>query len=126
MFVYPDPAGAQRKTSANGMTDHKILENKGFIVKAPRKHDLVRDRINALNARLKNANGAINLEIGKNCKFTIECLEKHSFKPNTSIPDKDTGYDHMVDALSYMVAFLFPIVKPQTAYKPQTWGTKIA
>lgn len=123
VFIFPDPAGAARKTSANGMTDHKILENRGFIVKAPRRHDPVRDRINATNARFKNALGEINLYIGKNCKHTIESLEKHSFKPNTQIPDKDTGFDHMFDALSYMVAYLYPIKKTvNTEDQPSRWG----
>lgn len=126
IFVYPDPAGSQRKTSANGQTDHKILENRGFIVKAPRKHDAVRDRINATNARFKNAAGDINLYIGKNCKHTIESLEKHSFKPGTSIPDKDSGFDHQFDALSYMVAFLYPINKPMPEIQPSRWGHAIA
>ena len=127
IYVYPDPAGSARKTSANGMTDHKILENRGFIVKAPRRHDPVRDRINATNARFKNANGDVNLFIHKNCKRTIESLEKHSFKPGTSIPDKDSGYDHQFDALSYMVAFLFPITKTvNTGYQPQRWIAQIS
>ncbi len=126
IFIFPDPAGAQRRTSANGMTDHKILENRGFIVKAPRRHDPVRDRINALNARLLNANKQINLHITKNCKFTIECLEKHSFKPGTGVPDKDTGFDHMVDAISYMVAYLYPIKKEvDNSDQPVRWGTAI-
>lgn len=126
IFVYPDPAGAQRKTSANGQTDHKILENRGFIVKAPRRHDAVRDRINATNARFRNALGEHNLFIRKNCAKTIESLDKHSFKPNTQIPDKDSGYDHQFDALSYMVAYLFPIRKtPDTAQQPQRWGAAI-
>jgi hypothetical protein len=126
IFVYPDPAGAQRKTSANGQTDHKILENRGFIVKAPRRHDPVRDRINATNARFRNAAGEINLYIGKNCKRTIESLEKHSFKPNTQIPDKDSGHDHQFDALSYMVAYLYPIKGPQIPQQTGRWGHQIA
>jgi hypothetical protein len=126
IFVYPDPAGSQRKTSANGMTDHKILENRGFVVKAPRKHDPVRDRINATNARLRNAAGEINLYIGRSCKKTIESLEKHSFKVGTSIPDKDSGYDHMFDALSYMVAYLYPIRTQSVPAEPQRWGHQIA
>ena len=126
IFVYPDPAGSQRKTSANGMTDHKILENRGFIVKAPRRHDPVRDRINATNARLKNARGEHRLFITKNCKRTIECLEKHSFKPNTQIPDKDTGFDHMFDALSYKVAYLYPIRKNiDTSQQRPSWGVAL-
>lgn len=127
IFVYPDPSGTQRKTSANGQTDHKILENSGFIVKAPRKHDAVRDRINATNARFSNANSDTRLWVTRNCKYTIESLEKHSFKPNTQIPDKDSGYDHMWDALSYMVAYMYPIRKQtKTQQQPQRWGVALA
>lgn len=115
--VYPDPAGSQRKTSANGMTDHKILENRGFRVLAPRKHDAVRDRINATNARFCNSLGEHRLFVTKNCKHLIESLEKHAFKPNTSIPDKDSGWDHAFDALSYMVAYMYPIRREQE-YEP--------
>ena len=127
VFVYPDPAGSQRKTSANGNTDHKILENRGFVVKAPRKHDAVRDRINAANARLKNANGKVFYYIGSNCKHTIESLDKHTFKEGTGIPDKDSGHDHMFDALSYKLAFLYPIRKAvSTSNQPQRWGVALA
>jgi hypothetical protein len=127
IFVYPDPAGAQRKTSAGGKTDHTILENRGFIVKAPRRHDPVRDRINATNARLKSADGVSHLFITKSCKYTIESLDKHTFKQGTGIPDKDSGYDHQFDALSYMVAYLYPIRKAvDTTDQPQRWGVAIS
>ena len=126
IFAYPDPSGSARKTASGGATDHIILQNAGFIVKAPRKHDPVRDRINATNARFRSANGDINLLIHKDNKYTIESLEKHTFKPGTGIPDKDSGYDHMFDALSYMVAFLFPVRKTQTTTStPGRWGHKI-
>ena len=124
-FPSHDPVSSARKTSANGMTDHKILENRGFVVKAPRRHDPVRDRINATNARFKNANGDVNLRITRNCVKTIESLEKHAFKKGTSIPDKDSGFDHQFDALSYMVAYLFPIKKKtNTEDQPKSWGVK--
>lgn len=127
IFVYPDPAGNQRRTSANGMTDHKILENAGFVVKSPRGHDPVRDRINAINARLQNTLGEVNLYIDPRCKKTIESLERYTFKPNTQIPDKDSGYDHIFDALSYAVAYLYPIRKTidPSATEPARWGHKI-
>ena len=127
IFVYPYPAGHQRKTSANGNTDIKILENRGFIVKAPRRHDAVKDRINAANARLKNAEGVVNYLITKNCKHTIESLDKHTFKEGTGIPDKDSGYDHMFDALSYKLAFLYPIKKAQNNQnQPVRWGVAVS
>ena len=33
IFIYPDPASRQRKTSAGGRTDLSILQNGGFHVK---------------------------------------------------------------------------------------------
>jgi PBSX family phage terminase large subunit len=126
VFCYPDPAGSARKSSANGHTDHTILQNAGFIVKAPRKHDPVRDRINALNARLLDANKERHLYITKNAKYTIESLEKYTYKEGTQIPDKDSGYDHIFDALTYCIAYLFPVRKNTTQpTQPQRWGAKI-
>lgn len=127
VFVYPDPSGSRRQTSSGGMSDHLILQNAGFIVKAPRKHDPVRDRINAINARFKSADGKINLYIGKSTKYTIECLDKHQFKEGTMVPDKDSGYDHMFDALSYCVAFMYPIRKNvSTTEQPGRWNHQIS
>ena len=127
VFVYPDPSGSRRQTSSGGMSDHLILQNAGFVVKAPRKHDPVRDRINAINARFRSAEGKVNLYIAKTAKYTIECLDKHQFKEGTMVPDKDSGYDHMFDALSYCVAFMYPIRKTvaQTE-QPARWGHRIS
>lgn len=125
VFVYPDPSGAARKTSANGHTDFTILTNAGFNVKAPRRHDPVRDRINALNARLRSADGKNHLFVSKRCKYSIESLEKYCFKPGTQVPDKDSGFDHMFDAISYCVAFIFPLQRVQEPFVPERWGQKI-
>ena len=125
VFVYPDPSGAARKTSANGHTDFTILANAGFNVKAPRRHDPVRDRINALNARLRSADSKNHLFVSKRCKYSIESLEKYCFKPGTQVPDKDSGFDHMFDAISYCVAFIFPLQRNQEPYVPERWGQKI-
>jgi hypothetical protein len=123
--VFPDPSGSRSQTSSGGRSDHSILANAGFAVKAPRKHDPVKDRINALNARFKNANGECRLYISKRCKNTIECLDKHQFQPGTMIPVKGGAHDysHQFDALSYMVAYMFPIRRlPQSPPKAAKWG----
>ena len=116
VWVYPDPASRQRKTYAGGATDLSLLQNAGFTVKAPLAHDAVRDGINAVNARLCDATGARHLLVDPKCKYTIESLERHAYKEGTSVPDKDSGYDHMSDALRYMVSYIWPVkrdVKPQ-------------
>ena len=122
VFVYPDPAGSARKSSAGGITDHTILANGGFVVKSPRSHTPVRDRINAVNSRLKDSTGIRHLLIHPRCKYTIEGLERHTYKEGTSQPDKDSGYDHMMDALGYMVDYLFPVRKDTTKItQPTRW-----
>jgi phage terminase large subunit len=126
IFVFPDPSGSRRQTSSGGRSDHAILANAGFIVKAPRKHDPVRDRINATNARLCSGTGLRRLFVSPNCKRTIESLEKHSYKQGTVVPDKDSGHDHMFDALSYAVAYLYPLRKtPPQNNLNQAWRPSI-
>jgi len=125
VWVYPDPAARQRKTSAGGATDISILTNAGFVVKAPMAHDAVRDGINAVNSRLCAATGARHLLVDPRCKYTIEALERHAYKPGTSVPDKDSGHDHMSDALRYMVSYIWPV---KTEHKPQPvqrWAHRI-
>ena len=127
IWVYPDPAGNQRKTSAGGATDIMLLSNAGFVVKAPRSHTPVRDRINAVNSRLCSSSGIRHLIIDPKCKYTIEGLERQVYKEGTSQPDKDGGYDHMNDALGYMTDYLFPVRRDQDPELliPQRWGHKI-
>ena len=126
IFAYPDPAARQRKTSAGGQTDLTILQNAGFVVKAPQAHTPVRDRINAVNSRLCDSTGERHLILTPACKYTIEGLERHTYKEGTVQPDKDSGYDHQMDALGYMVDYLYPVrrdIKPQA---PQRWGHRLA
>lgn len=123
--VYPDPAGAARKTSAGGRTDHTILRSAGFTVKAPHGHNAIRDGVNAVNAKLRSSSGITSLFFDPKCKYSIECLEKHTYKEGTSIPDKAAGFDHMNDALRYMVDYLHPIRQPTTPPSTRMWAHKL-
>jgi hypothetical protein len=128
IWAYPDPAGHQRKSSAGGATDITILANAGWIVKAPRQHTPVRDRINAVNSRLCDTTGIRHLFIDPKCKYTIEGLERQVYKEGSSQPDKDGGYDHMNDAIGYMVDYLFPVrreVELDTT-QPRRWSHALA
>jgi hypothetical protein len=118
--IYPDPACRQRKTSAGGRTDLSILQNAGFEVKVRNSHSAIRDRINAVNSRLRSADGVRQLFVDPKCKKTIESLERQTYKEGTSQVNKD-GYDHMNDALGYAVDYLFPIRKQYEAEPPQRW-----
>lgn len=123
IIVYPDPAGSARKTSAVGKTDHTIIRDYGFQVRAPRAHPAVKDRNNAVNRLLCDASGDKHMFVTPNCKTTIESLSKHQYKANSNIPDKESGYDHMADSCAYMVNYLYPIRRANTAPTgPETFG----
>ena len=122
IVVYPDPSAKQRKTSAGGFTDISILKNAGFDVRCRNTAPLVRDRINSVNSRLKNVNGKNNLFIVKSCKNVIKSIERQIYKEGTHIPDKDSGYDHMNDALGYLIEFNFPLRRNFVSSPQKRWS----
>jgi hypothetical protein len=122
IIIYPDPASRQRKTSAGGFTDLSILKNAGFEVKTRPNSPLVRDRINSVNSKLKNANGKSSLFMLKSCKNMIKSIERQVYKENTHVPDKDSGYDHFNDALGYLVEYVYPLRRDFKPSKPIRWS----
>lgn len=125
--IFPDPAGVQRKTSANGNTDIKLLENAGFTVRYHRQHPQVKDRINSANSLFHHRDDdTTRFYIDARCKHTIKSLQQFCYKENSQIPDKDSGFDHMFDALTYAIQFLFPINKEYKEQPVQRFGHKVA
>ncbi|CAB4153881.1 hypothetical protein UFOVP635_36, partial [uncultured Caudovirales phage] len=97
-----------------------------YVVKCPNHHTPVRDRINAVNSRLRDSLGITHLFVNPKCKYTIEGLERQTYKEGTTQPDKDSGYDHQMDALGYLVDFLFPVRRDIAPIAPQRWAHKLA
>jgi phage terminase large subunit len=125
--IYPDPAGVQRKTSANGNTDIKLLENAGFTVRYHRQHPQVKDRINSANSLFfLRDDKSTRFYLDPKCKHTIKSLQQFCYKEDSQIPDKDSGFDHMFDALTYAIQFLFPINKEVQPVAPQRFGHQLA
>jgi hypothetical protein len=112
IMVFPDPAGASRKTSAGyGVTDFTILQQAGFQVYPSTSKYSVSDRINTVNTALCNAaderhvlfhNGGTTTRIQKS-------LDGFTYLENTSIPDPKSPLVHISDALGYMLMILTPI-----------------
>ena len=124
IFIYPDPAARQRKTSAGGKTDLSILQNAGFDVKAKLRHTAVRDRINTVNSRLKDSKGVRHIFISKSCRTLIKGLQRQTYKEDTNIPNKEDGFDHMNDALGYLVDYIKPLVIQNRKLTPTRWAVK--
>jgi PBSX family phage terminase large subunit len=101
IYVYPDASGGNRSTNAT-QTDIAILESYGMSNQSPKANPPVRDRVAAVQALLENGKGEVRLKIAASCVKIIECLELQSYTEKGD-PDKDAGYDHMNDALGYLI-----------------------
>ena len=108
--VYPDPAGSARSTQST-KSDHQILRDNDFEVRAKRAHPSHRDRLNALNRKLKDADGKISMTVDPTCKHLIRDLEQCQRDSTGSLNKKDLKLTHALDAATYMIDFLWPIQK---------------
>jgi hypothetical protein len=103
--LVPDAAGGQRHTT--GTSDHSILREAGFKLKNRPTNPPVKNRINAVNAKIKNALGQRHLFVDKNCKLLIRDLERCTWEVLTKV-----GYrgplTHPGAALGYAVHLKFP------------------
>lgn len=113
IVAYPDPSGRARKTSAaTGITDFKILENHKIKCLARSKAPPIVDSVAAVNKKLKNAAGVIDMLVHPRCHATIKSLERTGWvenNPNTATISKKDGVEHWTDGIRYAVEFLFPI-----------------
>lgn len=105
IIVYGDPSGNSRSTTA-AKSDYSIIKNAGMVRQnVARSAPAVKDRTNAVNAKLLNSKGKISIYISPRCKFLIRDLERVKWKEGSSgILDKsDLRLTHASDALGYFV-----------------------
>ena len=105
IYVYPDASGGNRSTNAS-KTDIQILESYGFLNQSALSNPAIRDRVNSVQGMFLNGKGESKMMISKKAIRLIECLELQSYNDKGE-PDKDSGYDHMNDALGYITWRLF-------------------
>ena len=110
ILVYPDASGAARSTINASKTDIAILEGYGFSSMALRSNPPIKDRVQTLQALLENSKGWVRLAIHARCRRLVECLELQSYDEKSGDPDKQNGYDHLNDALGYLVYREFSII----------------
>jgi hypothetical protein len=103
VIVCPDPAGKQRHTNAPvGQTDFTILKRAGFDVRAPDAAPIVVDRVNNTQAMLLQGTRR-RVRIHPRAKALLRGLSNLTYKEGTSIRDKGSGFDHVCDALDYLL-----------------------
>ena len=106
---YPDPAGSARSTTSR-RSDHQILRDNGFLIRARKSHPSHIDRLNALNRKLLDAEGNIGMTVDPKCVHLIKDLEQCQRDKRGGIDKSDMELTHALDACSYAISYKFPIL----------------
>ena len=107
---YPDPAGKARSTTSR-RSDHQILRDHGFLIRAKKSHPSHIDRLNALNRKLRDAEGKIGMTIDPSCVYLIKDLEQCQRDKRGGLDKSQIELTHALDACSYAISHKFPIRK---------------
>ena len=105
---YPDPAGKARSTTSR-RSDHQILRDHGFLIRAKKAHPSHIDRLNALNRKLKDAEGKVSMTIDPSCVYLIKDLEQCQRDKKGGLAKDNIELTHALDACSYAIAHKFPV-----------------
>ncbi|WP_445405090.1 terminase large subunit domain-containing protein [Acinetobacter vivianii] len=108
--VIPDASGQATSSKGFSESDHAILKRNGFKVEVNGVNPGIKDRINAVNAQILNAEGERTLKVNTNkCPNFTATLEQQIYD-SFGMPDKSAGLDHVGDAGGYPIAKRFPII----------------
>ena len=112
IVIYPDASGQNTSSKDYAKSDLSIIRNAGFKVNVDSTNPAVKDRINATNAMLLNAQNERRMFVNPyRCPRFTEALEQQAYDKNGA-PDKTSGVDHVIDAGTYPIIKLFPIARP--------------
>ena len=120
--VYGDATGEARRSSAS-RTDWQLVRDFFTlhanvyrpVFQVSSTNPSVRDRVNCVNARLRNQAGVSRLVIDPRCKQLIQDLERVQWKTDpdgnawNEIDKSDPARTHTSDALGYLIAHQFPL-----------------
>lgn len=111
--IFPDASGRSRHTSASGgASDFSIIrgdDNKRFSLISKAANPKIRDRENAVNGKLNPVKGNPTLTIDPACKKTIQYMQTYTHELRL----KQKPMSHLLDALGYPIAYLYPVNKPK-------------
>lgn len=116
--IFPDASGGNTSSKNASESDLSILKQAGFRIEVNPANPAVKDRVNAYNAMILNAEGERRWKINTDiCKVTTECLEQQIWDLSGQ-PDKKDGFDHANDANGYFIVKRYPIVKRTATVEP--------
>lgn len=108
--IYCDPAGGDRMSSKTSLSDVAICRQAGFQVFHRQRHPAIRDRVNAVQAKL--ASGGLLIDVSR-APYVGRCVADQKYgtdgMPEKGRPRERTrGLDHGSDALGYLIEYEWP------------------
>jgi len=110
-YIYPDATGKAMESNASE-SDLAILRKEGFVVRARTSNPYVKDRVAAVNSKLKSFDGKVRLNINfKNCPKLVNDFNRVEATDDgrENKKQEDEGLVHISSALGYNIAYLFPV-----------------
>lgn len=117
VLIYGDPAGraGEKHGHQSDYTEIEgVLREKGWSLtrKVKPAAPAIKDRQNALRAKIKNAAGDVSLFVNtKTAPTTHKGLATVQLKEGSTFLEEDSHVQHITTAIGYMVDYEFPIVK---------------
>ena len=78
------------------------------MVMAHASNPSIKDRVLAVNQMIYSGGNRRLLVNPDKCPSLVECLERQTYGPNGE-PDKTSGFDHLNDAIGYLIAYKYGI-----------------
>ncbi|MGE8367011.1 hypothetical protein [Cupriavidus sp.] len=117
VIIYGDPAGraGEKHGHASDYTEmEKLLRenNWKFTRRVKPAAPAIKDRQNAVRAKVRNAAGEISLFVNtKQAPYTHKGLATVQLKKGSTFLEEETEYQHITTAIGYMIDHEFPVVK---------------
>jgi hypothetical protein len=115
ILIYPDASGNARKSNNASESDHSILRSYGLQVLVNSRNPFIKDRVLSVNAMIHNLGARRYFVNAQYCPMLVESLEKQCYA-KTGEPDKAGGFDHVVDATGYFIAYRYPLVNNRPTF----------
>lgn len=113
--IYGDPAGraGEKHGHASDYTEiENVLRSSGwtFTRKVKAAAPAIKDRQNAVRAKIKNAAGEVSLFVNPSkAPYTHKGLATVQTKDGSTFQEEETQYQHITTAIGYMVDYEWPI-----------------
>jgi hypothetical protein len=113
-----DPAGKAKGES--GISPVERLQHAGIKVRF--RNSSIRDGIDLVKSKLKDASGNITLVFSPRAEHSIQHIQLYRWRPGHEEPEKDHLVDHSMDALRYFVVNYFAGGSRKASIPPRALG----